>query len=107
MAEAKRVKTPKDFAGQCMLCWLRVCVFDSELAHFTVDFLMGGVSAAVAKTSAAPIERIKLLIQNQDEMVIYFVDSQCLPYSRDVYIDQAGSPVSTLQRCRRLLLSHI
>lgn len=24
---------------------------------------------AVAKTSAAPIERIKLLIQNQDEMV--------------------------------------
>lgn len=27
------------------------------------------VSQAVAKTSAAPIERIKLLIQNQDEMV--------------------------------------
>ena len=24
---------------------------------------------AVAKTSAAPIERIKLLVQNQDEMV--------------------------------------
>jgi solute carrier family 25 (adenine nucleotide translocator) protein 4/5/6/31 len=31
--------------------------------------MMGGVSAAVAKTSAAPIERIKLLVQNQDEMV--------------------------------------
>ncbi|OCB92104.1 mitochondrial carrier [Sanghuangporus baumii] len=30
---------------------------------------MGGVSAAVAKTAAAPIERIKLLIQNQDEMI--------------------------------------
>jgi solute carrier family 25 (adenine nucleotide translocator) protein 4/5/6/31 len=30
---------------------------------------MGGVSAAVAKTSAAPIERIKLLVQNQDEMI--------------------------------------
>lgn len=26
---------------------------------------MGGVSAAVSKTAAAPIERIKLLIQNQ------------------------------------------
>jgi hypothetical protein len=26
---------------------------------------MGGVSAAVAKTSAAPIERVKLLIQAQ------------------------------------------
>ncbi|KAL2871104.1 putative mitochondrial ADP,ATP carrier protein (Ant) [Aspergillus lucknowensis] len=32
---------------------------------FVVDFLMGGVSAAVSKTAAAPIERIKLLIQNQ------------------------------------------
>jgi solute carrier family 25 (adenine nucleotide translocator) protein 4/5/6/31 len=30
---------------------------------------MGGISAAVAKTSAAPIERIKLLVQNQDEMI--------------------------------------
>ena len=30
---------------------------------------MGGVSAAVAKTAAAPIERVKLLIQNQDEMI--------------------------------------
>lgn len=26
---------------------------------------MGGVSAAVSKTAAAPIERVKLLIQNQ------------------------------------------
>lgn len=34
-----------------------------------IDFLMGGVSAAVAKTAAAPIERVKLLIQNQDEMI--------------------------------------
>lgn len=30
---------------------------------------MGGVSAAVAKTAAAPIERIKLLVQNQGEML--------------------------------------
>ncbi|KAJ0120849.1 hypothetical protein N8I77_003565 [Diaporthe amygdali] len=36
---------------------------------FLADFLMGGVSAAVSKTAAAPIERIKLLIQNQDEML--------------------------------------
>lgn len=33
--------------------------------HFALDFLMGGVSAAVSKTAAAPIERVKLLIQNQ------------------------------------------
>jgi solute carrier family 25 (adenine nucleotide translocator) protein 4/5/6/31 len=36
---------------------------------FILDFMMGGVSAAVSKTAAAPIERIKLLIQNQDEMI--------------------------------------
>ena len=38
---------------------------------FMTDFLMGGVSAAVAKTAAAPIERIKLLVQNQDEMWVF------------------------------------
>ncbi|XVF31641.1 hypothetical protein REPUB_Repub17cG0008800 [Reevesia pubescens] len=36
---------------------------------FAIDFLIGGVSAAVSKTTAAPIERVKLLIQNQDEMI--------------------------------------
>ncbi|KAL9259263.1 ADP,ATP carrier protein 3, mitochondrial-like protein, partial [Drosera capensis] len=41
----------------------------AEKGHFLVDFLMGGVSAAVSKTAAAPIERVKLLIQNQDEMI--------------------------------------
>ncbi|GME85504.1 unnamed protein product [[Candida] boidinii] len=38
-------------------------------SSFFVDFMMGGVSAAVSKTAAAPIERVKLLIQNQDEML--------------------------------------
>jgi len=39
------------------------------LTSFLIDFMMGGVSAAVSKTAAAPIERVKLLIQNQDEMI--------------------------------------
>jgi len=39
------------------------------LNNFLIDFTMGGVSAAVSKTAAAPIERVKLLIQNQDEML--------------------------------------
>ncbi|KAI5951645.1 PET9 [Candida jiufengensis] len=38
-------------------------------SKFLIDFLMGGVSAAISKTAAAPIERVKLLIQNQDEML--------------------------------------
>jgi solute carrier family 25 (mitochondrial adenine nucleotide translocator), member 4/5/6/31 len=42
---------------------------EKKAGTFVVDFLMGGVSAAVSKTAAAPIERVKLLIQNQDEMI--------------------------------------
>ncbi|KAM3398279.1 ADP,ATP carrier protein, mitochondrial [Capsicum galapagoense] len=42
---------------------------EKGFAAFATDFLMGGVSAAVSKTAAAPIERVKLLIQNQDEML--------------------------------------
>ncbi|PKI31659.1 hypothetical protein CRG98_047943, partial [Punica granatum] len=42
---------------------------EKGIASFAIDFLMGGVSAAVSKTAAAPIERVKLLIQNQDEMI--------------------------------------
>jgi len=43
--------------------------FAESAQSFATDFLMGGVSAAVSKTAAAPIERVKLLIQNQDEML--------------------------------------
>ncbi|KAF0852215.1 mitochondrial solute carrier family 25 (mitochondrial adenine nucleotide translocator) member 4/5/6/31 [Andalucia godoyi] len=41
----------------------------NDTMSFLIDFAMGGVSAAVSKTAAAPIERVKLLIQNQDEMI--------------------------------------
>ncbi|TVU14416.1 hypothetical protein EJB05_37883 [Eragrostis curvula] len=33
------------------------------------DFAMGGAAAAVAKTGAAPVERVKLLLQNQGELL--------------------------------------
>jgi len=42
---------------------------ENNFVNFLIDFGMGGVSAAVSKTAAAPIERVKLLIQNQDEMI--------------------------------------
>ncbi|PHT67164.1 hypothetical protein T459_31589 [Capsicum annuum] len=42
---------------------------EKGVAAFATDFLMDGVSAAVSKTSAAPIELVKLFIQNQDEMI--------------------------------------
>jgi len=41
----------------------------NDITVFALNFMMGGVSAAVSKTAAAPIERVKLLIQNQDEML--------------------------------------
>ena len=36
---------------------------------FSADFAMGGVAAIIAKSAAAPIERVKLLLQNQGEMI--------------------------------------
>jgi solute carrier family 25 (adenine nucleotide translocator) protein 4/5/6/31 len=33
------------------------------------NFMLSGVAAGVSKTAAAPIERVKLLVQNQDEMI--------------------------------------
>merc|ERR1711937_364878 len=36
---------------------------------FFENFMLSGVAAGVSKTVAAPIERVKLLVQNQDEMI--------------------------------------
>ncbi|CAH8646613.1 unnamed protein product [Schistosoma haematobium] len=36
---------------------------------FAENFLLSGAAAVIAKTAAAPIERVKLLVQNQDEMI--------------------------------------
>jgi len=38
----------------------------SSSSEFLLNFMAGGVSGAVAKTTTAPIERVKLLIQTQD-----------------------------------------
>lgn len=36
------------------------------MSNFFLDFALGGVSGAIAKTCTAPIERVKLIIQTQD-----------------------------------------
>jgi len=36
---------------------------------FSENFLLSGCAAAISKTSAAPIERVKLLLQNQGELL--------------------------------------
>merc|ERR1711981_947516 len=42
---------------------------DSKKLGFFENFMLAGCAAGVAKTAAAPIERVKLLVQNQDEMI--------------------------------------
>ncbi|KAF8400432.1 hypothetical protein HHK36_013730 [Tetracentron sinense] len=44
--------------------------YDKGATGFMTDFLIGGISAAISKTAAAPFERVKLLIQNQDGMIM-------------------------------------
>jgi solute carrier family 25 (mitochondrial adenine nucleotide translocator), member 4/5/6/31 len=41
----------------------------SESESFSKDFVMGGAAAIISKTAVAPIERVKLLLQNQSEMI--------------------------------------
>jgi solute carrier family 25 (adenine nucleotide translocator) protein 4/5/6/31 len=42
---------------------------DKKKLGFFESFMLSGVAAGVSKTAAAPIERVKLLVQNQDEMI--------------------------------------
>ena len=41
----------------------------SKKLGFAENFALSGAAAVISKTAAAPIERVKLLIQNQDEML--------------------------------------
>lgn len=41
----------------------------SKQLSFVENFALSGAAAVISKTAAAPIERIKLLVQNQDEML--------------------------------------
>jgi len=41
---------------------------EKKKTNFMLDFMMGGVSAAVSKTMVAPIERVKMLLQVQDNI---------------------------------------
>ena len=45
---------------------------ESKKAHklgFAENFALSGAAAVISKTASAPIERVKLLVQNQDEML--------------------------------------
>jgi len=42
---------------------------DAKKISFAENFMLAGVAAGISKTVAAPIERVKLLVQNQAEMI--------------------------------------
>merc|ERR1712223_1201801 len=44
-------------------------IMSGKKLGFVENFMLSGVAAGVSKTAAAPIERVKLLVQNQDEMI--------------------------------------
>jgi len=49
----------------------RVSVKPSNMTqlNFIENFMLSGIAAGISKTAAAPIERVKLLVQNQGEMI--------------------------------------
>lgn len=42
---------------------------DNKKLSFAENFGLSGTAAIISKTASAPIERVKLLVQNQDEMI--------------------------------------
>ena len=52
----------------CLLQMAKAASSEKKL-HFVENFGLSGAAAIISKTAAAPIERVKLLVQNQDEML--------------------------------------
>ena len=51
------------------LCVLQMSGPKTKKLGFLENFALSGAAAVISKTAAAPIERVKLLVQNQDEMI--------------------------------------
>ena len=47
----------------------KAAAYKPQKLHFFEDFILGGAAAVISKTSAAPFERTKLILQNQPELV--------------------------------------
>merc|ERR1712018_308384 len=48
---------------------LNISKMSSKKLGFAENFALSGAAAIISKTAAAPIERVKLLVQNQDEVI--------------------------------------
>lgn len=50
-----------------------------ELREFSVNFMVAGTTAAVSKTLLAPLERVKLVMQNQHSS-LQVLSGKAVPY---------------------------
>ena len=50
---------------------------DAKKLGFFENFMLAGVAAGVSKTVAAPIERVKLLVQNQVGSPVSLASLEC------------------------------
>ncbi|CAN6872611.1 unnamed protein product, partial [Brassica oleracea] len=64
-----RRRVPLSLCGEDHIGIISRMAFVGKPEKFSTDFMMGGAAAIVAKSAAAPIERVKLLLQNQGEMI--------------------------------------
>ena len=62
---------------------------DKKLGFFE-SFMLSGAAAGVSKTAAAPIERVKLLVQNQDEMIKQVKRMQVHPFKPYLVLKTQG-----------------
>ena len=46
-------------------CFLRVYLFSGDMSEFVTNLLLGGTSGIIAKTTCAPLERVKIILQTQ------------------------------------------
>jgi hypothetical protein len=67
-------------------------------SKFLMDFLLGGTAGAIAKTVAAPIERVKLLLQTQHNNP----KLAARPYTGSFRLSQASSTASRDVSARRV-----
>lgn len=66
---------------------------------FAKDFIAGGVSAAISKTTVAPIERVKLLLQVQHISKQIAVE--------DRYKGESSTAVATMHSLSRSYLNQV
>ena len=108
--EAKKKLPRLGFWEVCVcMCGLDAIVLHSFISFHFQEFMIGGIAAGISKTASAPIERVKLMVQNQDEMIK--AGRLATPYKgmtdcfRRVYVEEGFAYVRFVSSVLLLLFS--